>query len=321
MESLTVDELDRKLVHALQVDGRAPLSRIAAVLGVSDQTVARRYRRLRTAGALLVVGQAEPRAVGQVRWYIRIRCTPNAAMPVAQALAKRPDTSFIHLVSGGTEIVCVVQARTQEDRDALLLEQLPRTPRVVTVDAHCLLHAYFGGTDQQPGLFDVLDPNQVDALRPTVRPAPVDLDERDHPLLAELARDGRASYATLATATGWSESTVKRRVEHLRRAGALYFDVDRDSRLFGPLAEARLWMSVAPADQDTVGRALAGHPEVAFAAATTGRSNLVAAVLSRDVYALHDYLTQRLGPLPIQRIETTPVIRVVKGAAMVLLPR
>lgn len=44
----TLDPLDLKLLHALQIDGRAPFSRIAEVLGVSDQTVARRFRRLRT---------------------------------------------------------------------------------------------------------------------------------------------------------------------------------------------------------------------------------------------------------------------------------
>ncbi|WP_280393334.1 AsnC family protein [Nocardia wallacei] len=32
-------------MHALQVDGRAPFSRIADVLGVSDRTVARRSAR------------------------------------------------------------------------------------------------------------------------------------------------------------------------------------------------------------------------------------------------------------------------------------
>ncbi|MGD0705800.1 MAG: AsnC family protein, partial [Trebonia sp.] len=35
MDTETLDELDRKLLQALQLDGRAPFSRIAAVLGVS----------------------------------------------------------------------------------------------------------------------------------------------------------------------------------------------------------------------------------------------------------------------------------------------
>ncbi|MFI6833783.1 Lrp/AsnC family transcriptional regulator [Kribbella sp. NPDC050241] len=52
-----LDDLDRAIAHALHIDGRAPFNRIAAVLGVSDQTVARRYQRLRSGGLLRVVGQ------------------------------------------------------------------------------------------------------------------------------------------------------------------------------------------------------------------------------------------------------------------------
>ncbi|MEV5322939.1 MULTISPECIES: AsnC family protein [unclassified Nonomuraea] len=60
----TADELDRRLIHALQLDARAPFSRIAEVLGVSDQTVARRYRRLRSAGLLRVVAVPPPDSTG-----------------------------------------------------------------------------------------------------------------------------------------------------------------------------------------------------------------------------------------------------------------
>lgn len=43
-----------------------------------------------------------------------------------------------------------------------------------------------------------------------------------------LAEDGRADLPTLAKATGWSESTARRRLDQLRRGGLLYFDVDVD---------------------------------------------------------------------------------------------
>ena len=64
-----------------------------------------------------------------------------------------------------------------------------------------------------------------------------------------------------------------------------------------------------------VGAAVAAHPEVAFVAATTGATNLVASVVCRDVRALYRYLTERLATLPaIRSIETTPIIRTLKGA-------
>ncbi len=61
METDTLDELDQKVLQALQLDGRAPFSRIAAVLGVWDQTIARRYKRMRSSGNLRVVGMTDER--------------------------------------------------------------------------------------------------------------------------------------------------------------------------------------------------------------------------------------------------------------------
>ncbi|WP_433004726.1 Lrp/AsnC family transcriptional regulator [Kribbella sp. CA-294648] len=55
----------------------------------------------------------------------------------------------------------------------------------------------------------------------------------DEHLLAVLGRDGRASLAELADATGWSAATVARRLSELQASGAIYFDVDLDPTLFG----------------------------------------------------------------------------------------
>ncbi|MFE2582612.1 AsnC family protein, partial [Streptomyces sp. NPDC059378] len=56
-----LDDIDRGLIHALHIDGRAPFSVIADVLGVSGQTISRRYRRLCADAALRVVGLAQAR--------------------------------------------------------------------------------------------------------------------------------------------------------------------------------------------------------------------------------------------------------------------
>ncbi|WP_312872556.1 Lrp/AsnC family transcriptional regulator [Kibdelosporangium persicum] len=318
---MEIDSIDRALIHALNIDGRAPFSRIAAALGLSDQTVARRYRRLRASFAVRVVGQTSPPRVGHVRWFVRIKCAPATAVPVASALARRADTYWVRLYSGGTEIGCVAQSRNAEDTDTFLLRQLPRTPRVNDVTAHSLLHVFFGGPAGHLGLVDSLPEEQAARLRPRIHPTDevVTLAEADHRMLALLEQDGRAGFTELAEATGWSESTVRRRLEHLRDIGALFFDVDMDTRMLGFTCEAMMWMSVPPAEIADIGEALAGHPEVAFAGATTGTTNLVAAVVCRDVPAFYRYLTTKVASLKaINHIETVPVIRTVKrGATLV----
>ncbi len=124
-----------------------------------------------------------------------------------------------------------------------------------------------------------------------------------------------------AAATGWSESTVRRGLQDLQAAGVLYVDVDIDPMRYGFTFEAVLWLTVAPAALNAVAEALAGHPEVACAAATTGPSNLAAMVVCRDADALYEYLARQLGGLQaVLSAEVTPVTRHIKRSGALLRP-
>ncbi|GAA1027653.1 MULTISPECIES: Lrp/AsnC family transcriptional regulator [Amycolatopsis] len=317
MEKVVLDEVDRGLIHALHLDGRVSFSRVAAVLGVSQQTVARRYRRLREDGILRVVGLPAPRRSGEIEWMVRLSVTPNAAKTVAEALARRSDTSWVQLISGGTEIMCTVRTVPGNAQGSLLLRELPRTPRVMSVSAHCLLHMYFGGPSGWRALTTALTPAQQDELRPppVETGGDVALADADAPLLAELTRDGRMSYGELAAATGWSETTVKRRLQALRQHGVVFFDIEIDEFAMGYSAETWLWLSVKPSQLVEVATTLAGHAEVAVVAATTGPTNLVVHALCRDLDALHEYLTERVCSLDaIRHMETAPVLQTLKSA-------
>ncbi|MFG2228989.1 Lrp/AsnC family transcriptional regulator [Streptomyces sp. NPDC048723] len=321
MNETQLDALDQSLVHALVIDGRASFSRLAEVLEVSDQTVVRRYRRLRTAGLVRVVGLPQGSRVGLFESWLRVQCAPDAALPVAEALARRPDIAWVTLNSGGTEVHCMTRARTRRDRDTLLLEKLPRTRRVTGISAHTILRKFFGGPDSWAGV-DVLRPDQIAALeRPAAPPGPdrYVLDETEFALLAVLGRDGRAGYPELARATGLSESTARRKVERLRDLGALFFDVEFVPSLFGYEAEATMVLTVPPARLAEVGAALASHREVPFAAAVTGAASLMAVVVCRDTDALYTYLTERIGAVDgVGQVEVIPALRSVKRAGMLV---
>jgi DNA-binding Lrp family transcriptional regulator len=338
VESLTIDDLDRQLTQCLGVDGRASFSAIAEVLGVSDQTIARRYRRLRSAGALRVVGIKYPKASGYGGWFLRLRCVPGAGMAIAEALAKRPDTAWVQLLSGDTEVLCALRGTgIGADTTSSLLARLPRSGRIVAVTAHSRLHMFTGGPDAL-GFFDVLPQERVEPLRrrpspgsaaaasgPQAPAAPVLPAEEgglDAALFAALAVDGRTPYADLAAATGWSETTVRRRIDQLRDARVLKFDLEADMATFGFRTSAWLFLSVPPSHLAEVGTALAKYPEVAYVSATTGPANLAACVVCRDEEALYEFLTAKVGALPgVERVETAPIIRTVKQASPVAFPR
>lgn len=319
------DGLDRQLLQALQINGRAPFSRIAEVLGVSDQTIARRYGRLRSAGSLQVLGMTDPAVLGEVAWFVRVNCAPDVASAVAEALARRDDTTWVSLTSGGTEIACIARAGADQDSNALLLQKLPHTPRVLGVTAHCLLHTFFGRAKSLINKQHHLTEDQVAALTVSRPPAgevdPGPLTEADQRMLAVLANDGRAGFADLAKASGVSQSTVRRRLGELLDSGVLYLDTEFDRRILDLDTRAMLWLSVSPADLVAAGEAMAEHAEVAFCAAISGESNLAASVVCSGVTALYNYLTEKVAALPgVQRVESAPVIRTVKSISTSRMP-
>ncbi|MEE4592543.1 Lrp/AsnC family transcriptional regulator [Streptomyces sp. DSM 41524] len=316
MQSQAPDPLDLKLLQALQLDGRAPFNRIAQALGVSDQTVARRFRRLGATVQLRVLGITDESRLGRSTWLLRLRCTPDAAEQLAGALARRPDTSYVSVISGGTEVMCAMKPRTRQARDELLLDRLQRTPRVTSVSAHCLLHHFCGGPVGWLSKINALSPGEQAALSPPpTEPvtAPIVLEDADEALLAILSRDGRAPLTELQASTGLPESAVKRRLDRLRSSGVLYLDVQFDHEHLGNDVVAMLWLTVAPAALADVGHALATHPEVRFAAATTGQANIVAATLHADAGGLYTYLSSKIGALDgVHSIETALTLREVK---------
>lgn len=319
METFSLDLADRQIIHALTAVPRASFRTIADVVGISDQTAARRYRRLRESAGLRVLGMVRGDRAGWMDWLVRLQTTPGSADAIADALARRPDTRWVRLFSGGTEIVCVLQARTAEQRNTLFLRGLPGSRRVVQISAHANLHTF--SPVVWAGMANALSPAQLAKLgAPALSPpdavsSQATLQAGDDLLLAELAQDGRASNAALAAATHWHESTVRRRIAELCEAGLLYFDVDMDDSLLGIGVSVMLWLSVEPARLDETGRTLAGHAQIPFVAALTGPSNLVASAVFTDTQRLYEYLTGPLARLPgVRSVETAPSIGTLKRA-------
>jgi DNA-binding Lrp family transcriptional regulator len=272
------------------------------------------------------VSSANPAQSGGAGCGERDSATRHAVTPRATA----PIGRWVRLFSGGTEIVCVLQARTPEQRNALFLRGLPGSRRVVQISAHSILHVF--SPVAWHGMANALSGTQLARLRPHPPEAlPGELPARQSParhrpagdqvalrpdddlLLAELARDGRTPNSALAAATHWHESTVRRRISELQQAGLLYFDVDIEDAFLGVSASAMLWLAVEPAHLEAAGRAVAAHPEVPFAAATTGPTNLAVSAVFRDTRHLYEYLTTRLTSLPgVRSVETAPIIGTLK---------
>lgn len=317
-----MDRLDEQIARSVQLSPRVPFSRMAEVLGVAEQTVARRYRRLRREGLIRVTLSLDPRALGVTVWSIRVRCRPEHADAIGEALARRDDVSWVSIHAGGWEVDFNLRAVQEADTEELLTRLLPKVAPVSSVAPYAILHTFVGGasTDWE-GWRDTLTCDQATALRETAAPAvagdaaTTNPKPEDRVLLDALARDGRTSYATLARAMGSTAGRVTRRVEALVRSGVAYFDVDIAPAATGQHHWTTLWMTVEPRYLQEVGQILARHPDVPFAAAVTGSANLTANITTSSLDAVYRFVTTTLAEAPgITGYELVPLTRRTKYA-------
>lgn len=282
------DPIDSALISALRADPRAPLRALGEAVGESEQATARRCRRLFGSGRVRVV--ATYRDVRARPWSLRIVCSPESTRKVATLLAERSETSWVHLLSGGTKIVCLAQVADA----STLLERLART--VVEVEAQLLLQAFRLPNGSPPAVA-----------------SSVVLDATDRALLHALSSNARASYAALARAAKTSEATARRRLERLIASGILGFEVEEP---FEGL-ETRLWLDVEPRLLVRTGESFARWGAVTFAAATTGTTNLTAVVRTASAEGLYRFMTTKLARLGIRRAETATIASTLKRGGLV----
>lgn len=308
-----MDDLDLRLVEALTIAPRAQNALLARILGTSEQTIARRYRRLVAAG-LHVSGSVSLDTLGLASWTIRLRVTPGTGRDIAQALTRRDDTAWVYLASGGTEVIfnAHIPLAGTDDHDPLLAK-LPKVSHVLAISAHMLLQSRQLPWRAAAATAQLLTDDQRQALTP----APADdprpqlsksLDQLDHAITSHLRRDGRISIAEMSRAIGEPESSIRHRLTQLHDSGTIVYAVDLPNSLRGRPVEARAWLSIQPSHMaETIDRLTRQH-DVTFAAITTGPTNLVAAIACETTGHLSEFITDGLASLPgITAVETAPI--------------
>ncbi len=119
------------------------------------------------------------------------------------------------------------------------------------------------------------------------------MDDTDLRLLGALRRDARASLSELGAELGLSRTTVRARIDKLRRAGdilgftvVLREDVGRDA------IRALMMLGIEGRGTDRILRVLGGFPEVRALHSTNGRWDVIAELGTPDLEALDAVLAR-----------------------------
>ncbi|KOU56377.1 AsnC family transcriptional regulator [Streptomyces sp. MMG1533] len=321
------DSLDRRIISALQIDGRASWHRIATALDEAERTVVRRGTRLLDSGVVRIGAMAQH---GRST-VVGVRCAPGQARMVASALARRPDCVFTHVLTGSPD--CVAELLCPRDRLAsLVMDELPGLPGMLESFTLPVLRHIRTIREWHSGL--LTDDEIATLAGPSEAPAPSsadadvmpladvahELSRSDRLLLNALAEDGRCTYEELGRVAGVSEATARRRLGALRREGRVRIRAVIEPALLGLPVEAVLRVRTAPAGAEAVAAALADNVHVRYASFVTGEHQILVLAALPGESALYDFVTRAPWLRDVASVDTSLVLSSLKRGGM-LAPR
>lgn len=315
-----LDSLDRTIVGALQVNGRAGWRRIASVIDVPERTVAARGAELVRSGQVRMTGLTLLPQGGVLESALaHVHCNSGMSRVTATAAAERANTVFTYLTTGGSDCVFEIMS----DRARLLgtlLDELPALPGAASIETSTILKLYKGTHQWLPG---ILSDEQVEALsdqeqawEPTGSIELAPLSREEQAIARVLAADGRATVEELARVTALSPASARRRLAHMQQSGRLFDRAVVEPAAIGFPVEAILRIRTLPGHTDSVAMRLSRVPEIRYLAFTTGRYQLFVDIACVDQAALVDFLMRSDWTEDALEVDTSMVLHAVKRSGV-----
>lgn len=139
------------------------------------------------------------------------------------------------------------------------------------------------------------------------------IDQLDAQIIAILQSDGRTSNTEIAKTLAVSEATVRSRIKRLMDDEIIQIVAVSNPLKLGFEITGDLYITVDMAKMESVITALGDFKELWYIVATTGRYNLNAEFVVRNLEALHDLVYNRISHIDgVKQVETAIIMKYVK---------
>jgi DNA-binding Lrp family transcriptional regulator len=312
VKDLTLDPVDERIIHAVQVAPRAPWSTLAPVVGISPVTMARRWEQLRARGTVYVTGYGWN--AGAVLALIAIECRPGLTLDVARELAEDREAFTIDLTAGGRDIMVSLLLSDTRALASWTFGRIQQVKGIRSVRTHLVSDIV---TDARGWQLRALSRDEVATIRNRVRTPAVSMPRLTgaemEGVVEALAVDGRASATDIAVRAGISARRARETVAAMMATPrySVRVDVVREQTPW----PVYIWYFLqVPADKVAkVGPLLSRLPEARLVVTTASQYNVIMAAWLRslhDVQEVEGVLEERLPGVRI--LDRSVVLGTVK---------
>ncbi|HEV2581482.1 MAG TPA: Lrp/AsnC family transcriptional regulator [Ktedonobacteraceae bacterium] len=127
----SIDEIDQRIIEALQLDGRRPFTRLASELGISEASVRQRVANLINTQVMQIVAITNPFKMGfSLGGMIGIRVSGDRLLEVAQEIATFDEVIYLIICAGSFDLLAEVVCQDNDHLLNFLTEKLYKVPGV-----------------------------------------------------------------------------------------------------------------------------------------------------------------------------------------------
>lgn len=123
-------------------------------------------------------------------------------------------------------------------------------------------------------------------------------DRLDYQIILALHENARASASEIARQIGANERTVRKRIEHLVRSGAMRLTAILEPSAFGYVTAADIFLEVEPQHEEEVLKKLMEMPMVTYVAFGQGTQEISIEARFKDNDELREFIRHGLPSLP-----------------------
>ena len=135
-----IDELDQRIIEALQQDGRRPFTKIAADLGISEASVRQRVANLINNQVMQIVAVTNPIKLGfSLASMIGIRVSGERLLEVAQEISAFDEVIYLIICTGRFDMLAEVVCHDNDHLLNFLTEKLYKVPGVLQAETYMYL--------------------------------------------------------------------------------------------------------------------------------------------------------------------------------------
>lgn len=289
---MMISKTDRKIIVELQKDGRMSYTELAAKLGISISTAAKRTEALLKSKIVDIRVIPNPFVLGlTANAMIALQVEPAKTEYVNDQLMDIPNISSMMNVFGRYDILLNLYYPNWDKLHTFIDQQLSVIEGILKIETF-YIKEFKKRYERMYGSQPVVGPTRQ-------------LSDFEWQLIDMLNKDARVNYKVMAEKFGMHVSTISRRVQSLLEEGAITICAIPNPLMLGYSSSAFMILDVAIDAIDSICEQLYTNPDIVYIAILISNHELVLGVQSDSNMSMFNLIKEKISQIKgIRKTET-----------------